>query len=132
MTPDFGPVLVVEDDAVIGMDVQATLNDMGFPTVHLAETAREALDILEQAPVMLALLDVLLREGNSFPIAETLAMRGVPFLMVTAYDELDAENVGGQVPECVARAPRIGKPYASAHLHAAIVALVTSVPARAL
>ena len=65
-------VLVVEDDAIIGMVIEECLSDQGYEVCGVAGTATEALAIAEKAKPDLAIVDVRLRKGNGIEVARTL------------------------------------------------------------
>jgi DNA-binding response OmpR family regulator len=76
------PVLVVEDDAGVRAYLVAVLEGQGFRVVS-AETAEEALRILESEPAQLAVLDIgLPGQMDGFALAEHLA-DDVAVIMVT-------------------------------------------------
>lgn len=75
-------VLVVEDDYLLASDLAAMLRRAGAEVIGPFATVRDALRALNEAPDV-ATLDVQLREEASFPIADELARRGVPFVFAT-------------------------------------------------
>ncbi|MEG3089377.1 response regulator [Sphingomonas sp. PB4P5] len=75
-------VLVVEDDYLLGIDLAATLQGAGAEVIGPASSVAEALDMLDPLPDV-ASLDVQLGDETSFPIADELARRGIPFVFVT-------------------------------------------------
>ena len=87
-------VLVVEDQAIIALDLQAALEDAGAHVIGPAATVGKALDLLP-ASVHAAILDANLPDGDVTPVAEELIERGVPFLI----------NTGAAVPLQLRRFP---------------------------
>lgn len=82
------PVLVVEDEAVIAMDLARQIADDGGTVVGPADSVDAALALLAAASeVGGAVLDVHLGRETAYPVAAALALRGVPFVFYTAYDE---------------------------------------------
>ena len=57
-------ILVVEDDALIAMDLEGALSDAGHTVRGPASTAKRALEIAERAVPELALVDINLRDGR--------------------------------------------------------------------
>ena len=110
-----GNVLVVEDNMIIGLDVEGMVSDMGAEHVTLAGTVSEALAAIDGTDFTFAVLDVNLGSENSLPIAEALRAKGVPFLFGTGYGEVDGitSEMG---------APVIQKPYSSDSLRQAVAA----------
>ena len=81
-------LLVVEDEPLIAMMISDMLQDFGCRVVGPAGCVAHALDLIEREAVDGGLLDVSLRGGQrSYPVAETLRQRGIPFAFVTGYGE---------------------------------------------
>ena len=84
MKPEVGSsqglvVLVVEDEFLIAMDLEAMLRDHGWRVLGPAATVAEALHLLEDGEMPdVALLDVNLRGETVVPVAEVLRERGEP------------------------------------------------------
>lgn len=90
-------VMVVEDEALIAMHLEDILEDMGLNVVGRFRAAEPALSFIETAALDVAVLDVNLGSGTtSFPIAERLAERGIPFLFLTGYGD---SRMGDRFPE---------------------------------
>ncbi|MGB3722817.1 MAG: response regulator [Pacificimonas sp.] len=96
-------VLLVEDELLIAMDIEAALEDRGATVrgpimrlsdgVPLAENEDEHFDV--------AILDINLRGEEVYPIAERLKLRGVPFLFHTGHGEEDILKARfGEIPVC--------------------------------
>lgn len=62
-------VLVVEDDPIIALDFEETILGFGVKTVRRSASANRALDLIEERPPELALLNVGLIREKSFAIA---------------------------------------------------------------
>lgn len=81
-------IMVVEDEALIALDLAMTLEEMGavvhgpFDSVDRAATACENVDA--------AILDVDLRGEPVFALADRLMAQGTPFLFHTARSDTDA------------------------------------------
>ncbi len=98
-------VLIVEDDALIALDVRETLFELGIPSVRTAASVVRALDMISDRPPDFALLDVGLIRENSFAVAEQLEALKIPFVFLTGY-------TGGVVfPEQLAGRVMLNKPY---------------------
>jgi two-component system, chemotaxis family, sensor kinase Cph1 len=80
-------ILVVEDEALIAMDLEWALRQRGCEVVGPLATVGDAVRAAttEQA-LDGALLDVNLGDEHVFPVADVLAERGVPFLFLTGYE----------------------------------------------
>jgi DNA-binding response OmpR family regulator len=79
-------VLVVEDELLLAMLLQAILEDAGYTVVGPIGRLDQALQAARQEDFSLALLDVNLNGEKVFPVAEVLAERKVPFAFLTGYD----------------------------------------------
>lgn len=78
-------VLLVEDETFVLMMIEDMLLDLGAETVKTASRLEEGKRVAEEADVDLAVLDVNLGGQMSYPIAEVLQARGIPFLFSTGY-----------------------------------------------
>jgi CheY-like chemotaxis protein len=97
-------VLVVEDDALIADLIQAYLEELGHAVVGPANTLAEAIAMIEREPVDCAILDVSLGREESFPAADALAQRNVPFAFATGYGQ-------SAVPDRFMAKPVLRKPF---------------------
>ena len=80
-------ILVVEDEALIGMLMEDYLTELGFAIVEVAGTVERALAIANDPEQAIdgAILDVNLGSERAFPVADALAERGIPFVFATGY-----------------------------------------------
>jgi CheY-like chemotaxis protein len=76
--------LVLEDEAIIAMDVAQCLEEEGYAVHTLASRAGAAQWLGENPTPTVAVLDVSLADGNCDDIATALAKRGVPFVVHSA------------------------------------------------
>lgn len=92
-----GRVLVVEDEALIAMELCAALTGLGWEVVGPVATIEEADCAIADCPHLdAAVLDVNLAGVLVYPIADQLRARGVPFVFCTGYQHLDHhEQYGG-------------------------------------
>ena len=84
-------VMIVEDEALIGMMMKDALTDLGLAVIGPFVTVGDAMRGLEDAAVDFAILDVNLGGEWVYPVADRLVTRGIPFVFVTGYgvDGLD-------------------------------------------
>ena len=80
-------VLLVEDVPLVAMNIEAMLDALGCVVVAIAERVDEALRAVEREALDAAVLDVSLDGVPSFPVADALAARGVPFVFATGHGE---------------------------------------------
>ncbi|ATD67589.1 MULTISPECIES: response regulator [Luteimonas] len=80
-------VLVVEDDYSIAAALAEELADQTAIVIGPAPSVERALKLVDEAARLdLAVLDVNLRGEEVYPVADVLAERGIPFVLVTGYD----------------------------------------------
>ncbi len=84
-------ILIVDDEPLIAMLVEAWVADMGHEAVGPVHSLAQALSFIED-PLDAAVVDLTLGAESGVPIAEALAARGVPFVYATGQDrgQLDA------------------------------------------
>ncbi len=99
-----GRVLVVEDEMMISMLLEDMLGELGYETVGPASRLESALDMARDADVQAAILDVNLHGRPTWPVAEILRERGIPFMFATGYG---AEGLA----ERYRSAPVLSKPF---------------------
>ncbi len=79
-------ILVVEDEAVIAMDLCLTIEERGGAVVGPAASVREALDLLAKTPdCKAAIVDVNLPDGDIGPVLDRLEERGAAVIVSTGY-----------------------------------------------
>lgn len=111
-------LMICEDEALLALDLQMALEAAGAEICGIASSRAEALAILEQTDPDLVLLDVELSDGACMDVAERLIERGVPFLIVTGFDE------PGKAPPPFARSPWLLKPVNEADLVSAVAGML--------
>jgi two-component SAPR family response regulator len=97
-------VLVVEDEFLLAMELEALLEQRGWRVLGPVATIDRALAMLDQHRPAVAVLDVNLKGRRATPVAAALRDRGVPFVLVTGYSDgqLNEPELRGQ--------PRLEKP----------------------
>jgi DNA-binding response OmpR family regulator len=80
-------VLILEDEVLIGINLQDELQDAGFRVAGPFTTCAAALEWLQTATPDVAILDAALRDGPCREIALELNNRAVPFLIYSGYGE---------------------------------------------
>jgi DNA-binding response OmpR family regulator len=73
--------LIAEDQVLVGMALEACLEEAGFQVVGPFTSNAEALSCLESLTPDLALLDVMVKDGPSIALARELRNRGVRFVI---------------------------------------------------
>ena len=85
-------VLVVEDEAVVALELARVLTTAGAKVIGPAGSIEEAMALLDAHPVDRALLDVNLGGRLITPVAKALSHRGVPFVYLTGYQEPEVDD----------------------------------------
>ena len=78
-------VLIVEDEMLIALLIEDFLTDIGCRTVATCGSVQSALDAVRTQIFDLAILDVNLAGEMAYPVAELLAERNIPFLLLSGY-----------------------------------------------
>lgn len=80
-------VLLVEDDFFLADGLEHELREAGAIVVGPAGSVEEALQLIASEPLIEAgILDINLHGEPSFPVADSLIERNVPFVFTTGYD----------------------------------------------
>ena len=91
-------VLLVEDEALVGIMIQECLSELGFRVTGPVCTASEALSAASDGHFDAAILDINLGDGSVYRVAEILLARSVPFIFVTGYDSDSVDSRFHDVP----------------------------------
>jgi DNA-binding NtrC family response regulator len=95
--------LILEDEAIVAFALEDMIDDAGGRSI-CAERLDQAFELIETSSFDAAILDVNVHDRQSYPVAEALAAKGIPFIFATGYgDTLH--------PEAFAAIPTVGKPY---------------------
>jgi DNA-binding response OmpR family regulator len=109
-------ILVVEDDPLIALDLQAGLEAAGARVVRT--TVRHATRAVGQQRLSAAILDLRPGSDDHRPVARRLRELGVPFLFYSTHEPEDVTTVRG--------APVVLKPAHPATVVAAVTILLRS------
>lgn len=82
--PPRGKVLVLEDEALVALDLQRVLRDAGFRTVGPATTLADIQRLIERGAIDCTILDLDVDRRAPLPIADLLAFADVPFVFLAA------------------------------------------------
>ena len=78
-------VLIVEDEMLVAMNLEDMVLELGHEVAGIASRLAPALALARDGAFDAAILDVNLSGEKSFPVADLLAQRGLPFLFATGY-----------------------------------------------
>ena len=97
-------ILIIEDSPVVAPFTVEALEELGFEPVGPAPNMARARELIEEGAFDAAMLDVHIRGERVFNLCETLAAKGVPFLLTSGYADWT-------MPEKWEDRPRLQKPY---------------------
>jgi PAS domain S-box-containing protein len=113
-------LLLVEDEALIQAETAARIEEAGHVVAATASSLQEAKLAAAEANIAAAVLDVNLGGELSFPVADILRARGVPFVFVTGYQP------EGLIPERFSTAPVVRKPSSPGDLERALAEVLSA------
>jgi CheY-like chemotaxis protein len=97
------------------------LADLGCSAIFAATSVSEALTLLAEHDFDAAMIDINLTNENSYPVADALAQRGIPFAFSTGYsDHGDRRDLESR--------PLFRKPYVCAALEVVFTQLLADGP----
>ncbi len=82
-------VLIIEDEPIIALDIEALVRELGHRVAGVARTHREAIELMKATRPGLVLADIQLADGSSGLDAVNEILRAVelPVIFITAYPE---------------------------------------------
>ncbi len=79
-------ILIVEDEAIVAMDLRLHLQDLGYAVSGLAATGEDAIAMAEREPPALVLMDISLGAGmDGIEAAHHMQDMGLPVVFLTAF-----------------------------------------------
>lgn len=115
-------ILVVEDEALVGFELETILGDAGAEVIGPAITLDEALLAAEHEPLSAAILDIRIGGRLVWPLARELVARHVPVLFYTGH--FDTDSIRADWPNCAV----VSKPASASTLLTAIAGIVRHLP----
>lgn len=114
-------ILVVEDEMLVLMNIEMALEDLGCSAITAAGNVEGALSLIAQQTFDAAIVDVNLGGDKSYPVADKLTERGIPFAFSTGYSD---HSAGSDFSD----RPVLKKPYLRADLVAVFEQLIANKP----
>jgi DNA-binding NarL/FixJ family response regulator len=102
-------ILVVEDETLTIFEIEAVLEALECAIIGPVGTLDGALRLVHDAAPDAAILDITVRGGKTYPVAEQLLARGVPVVLSSGYEEW-------ALPDALRGQPRLNKPFTTAEL----------------
>lgn len=87
-----GLIIVIEDEPLIAMDLEQTLQNAGF-RVETFVSCADAMTWLANYSPTAAVLDIRLRDGSCADVAKLLEDRGIPFLVSSGSEKADVDPI---------------------------------------
>jgi DNA-binding response OmpR family regulator len=111
-------LLLLEDEALVAMSVKLMLADLGA-TVATAGSLSRGLALLGDPALEIdaAIIDVNLGGEPSYPIADLLIARGVPFIFATGYR-------AASIPARFVHISTVAKPFSECSLEASLLTAI--------
>ena len=106
--------LIVEDEAVIALDLIAIFEDLGY-SPDVASSTERALHLLATRSYDVATIDINLHGVPSTPVAVDLCRRRIPFMVATGYEAPD-------LPDECKHVPVVSKPFIAEDIKVALEA----------
>ena len=118
-------ILIVEDEAPIALNLASAVQQAGGIVIGPVATVAAAHAAMADNRLDGALLDIRLRNETSFPLADVLAVLGIPFVFVSGLSS-------ALMPYTHRERPLFDKPYESGEVIATLARLIRDleVPAR--
>ena len=112
-------ILVVEDSPLIAAVLEDMLKDMGCSVVGPTGNMAFAVDLAKVEALDAAIIDLNIRGGKVYPVAEVLRDRDVPFLLASGYADWTLR-------EDFKDRPRLTKPYTADTVEQKLLKLLES------
>jgi CheY-like chemotaxis protein len=94
-------ILIVEDEFLVAELLLQSLEQCGAEVVGPAATLHQGMTMAaNEEKLDCAVLDINLRGNSSYPIADILRRRGIPFLFATGYDSRVIPERYGHIRRC--------------------------------
>nr|WP_298101113.1 response regulator [uncultured Shinella sp.] len=110
-------IFVVEDEALVAMMMEDILLDLGHEVHAVASRLPHGCDIARTGEFDMAILDVNLDGKPSYPIAEILRERRLPFAFATGYGRIGLDSEFANVPT-------LSKPYVMKDVEQVIISVM--------
>jgi DNA-binding response OmpR family regulator len=105
-------VLVIEDEALVGMMIEDFLGDFGYSVVGPIENLEAAVFLAATEHIDVAVVDINISGQVATAVADKLIDREIPFLFVSGHERMRGTRY--------ASIPFLRKPFAPEDLHDAV------------
>ncbi len=111
-------ILIAEDEMTVAMMLEDLMELAGYRVLLVARLAR-GLELAAAEPIDAAILDINLAGQASFPLADALQQRRIPFMFASGYGR---EGLSERHRDAMV----LQKPYGMSEIRAALGALLAS------
>lgn len=118
-------ILLVEDEMMVALLIQEMLDELGCLVLGPAASVEEALATIEMQVPDAALLDINLSGQMSYPVADALIARAVPFVFSSGY-------TANRLQDGYRAFPALQKPYHVSELYDALAGAIAQFAADAV
>ncbi len=105
-------VLVIEDEALVGMMIEDFLGDFGYSVVGPIENLQAAILLAATEQIDVAVVDINISGQVATAVADKLIEREIPFLFISGYEKMRGTRY--------ASIPFLRKPFTPEDLHDAV------------
>jgi|SRR5687768_14339051 DNA-binding response OmpR family regulator len=98
MTTKTARLLLIEDEALILLNVKSMLSDMGWEVAGTAAKIDAALHLAQTGSFDAAIVDINLDGAMTYPVADILREREIPFAFTTGYGRTAIDHSYSGVP----------------------------------
>jgi CheY-like chemotaxis protein len=116
---DSKSILIVEDEAMIGMMLEDYLETLGYRLHAVASSVDEACAHAREGGFDAALVDCNLQGEKAWPIADILAEKAIPFVFATG-------GMADDLPSVHATRPTLAKPFTIGAVERALEKILAS------
>jgi two-component SAPR family response regulator len=116
-------VMVVEDEGLIAFEIESALAALGCEVVGPISALETALQLAQESMLDAAILDVTVRGGKIYPVAEHLVARDIPFVLASGYADW-------ALPDILQDRPHLTKPFTASELEEQLAALSIEIAKR--
>ncbi len=106
-------ILIVEDEPMIAMLLEDTLDMLGHEVAGTAESVEAAIALIDADAIDAAIVDINLNGEKAWPVAEALTSASIPFA-------ISSGAADSEIPQQYAGAPLLKKPYMIADIEAVL------------
>lgn len=114
-------VFIVEDETMLAMLIELMLEDLGYATAFHASSLDDGVRFALTGNYDVAILDINIIGGTSFPIAAAIASRGIPFMFCSGYGHMG-------IPPAWLDQLCMAKPFSAEQLEEALSGLLNPQP----